>query len=102
MAAPLVPVTLAFLSGILLGSSVRLHPVSLIVVSALSACVALWRWRRARSGVIALLLLWGCLGAVRMAVWERHPDTAVKSYFSCKSGATVDLPLAWCCAPVYC
>jgi competence protein ComEC len=82
MKAPLVPVTLAFLSGILLGTYARLPPVSLIVVGAVSAGVALWRWRRIRLGVIALLLLWGSLGALRMAVWERHPDMRLKEILS--------------------
>ncbi len=71
--APLVPVTFAFLSGILLGTSAWLPPVSLIVVGAVSAGVSLWRWRRARSGVLVLLLLWGCIGALRMTVWAAHP-----------------------------
>ena len=43
MKAPLVPVTLAFLSGILLGTSVRLPLISLIVVGTVSAGVSLWR-----------------------------------------------------------
>jgi competence protein ComEC len=82
MQAPLVPVTLAFLSGILLGTYARLTPVGLIVVGTVSAGVALWRWRRTTSGVIALLVLWGCLGALRMAIWERHPDTRLTAVLS--------------------
>ena len=74
MKAPLVPVTLAFLAGILVGMSAWIPPWSLVVVGVVSAGVALWGRRHARSGIIALLLLWGCLGALRVAAWSAHPD----------------------------
>ena len=32
--------------------------------------------------MLALLLLWACLGAVRMAVWERHPDMRLEEILS--------------------
>lgn len=80
--APLVPVTAAFLSGILLGTYARLPPIRFIVTGIVSAGVALWWRRRTRSGIVALLLLWVCLGALRMAAWERHPDTGLRALLS--------------------
>ena len=75
--APLVPVTLAFLSGILLGTSAQLPPVWLLVVGGVSAGLAGWRGRQARRSIIALLVLWVCLGALRMSVWLAHPEQAL-------------------------
>lgn len=80
--APLVPVTLAFLAGILIGTHVPPAAWSLVVVGIVSSGAALWRWRHARSGAVVLLLLWGCLGALRMTVWQRHPDTSLTEALS--------------------
>ena len=44
----------------------------------MSAGVALWRWKRARSGTIALLMLWVCLGALRLSAWAAHPDAGLR------------------------
>src|SRR3989338_4786130 len=82
MQAPLVPATLAFLAGILLGTYTWLPLWSLVLGGALSVGVVLWRWKSHSSGLIALLLLWGCLGALRMAVWEQHPDMRLKEVLS--------------------
>ena len=59
MKAPLVPVAVAFLLGIL---------------GLLSAGVVLGGRRRAKTRRVALLALWLCLGALRMAAWQAHPD----------------------------
>lgn len=80
--APFVPVTLAFLLGILMGTSARLPLSGLIVLGTGSACICLWWWRRSRFGAFALLLLWGCLGALRMSVWENHPDARLPEFLS--------------------
>ena len=74
MNAPLVPVTLAFLAGILVGTPAWLPPWCLAIVGLVSAGVALWRWRRFRCGVLAALLLWSCLGALRVEAWRAHPE----------------------------
>lgn len=78
MRAPLVPITLAFLLGILVAASVPLRPGVFVVVlgvGLLAAGVAVGRRTLRRWGVAALLLLWGCLGMGRMAFWEAHPAT---------------------------
>lgn len=53
-----------------------------MIVGAVSAGVARWRHGRARSGIVALLVLWGCLGALRMAAWEAHPDMGLRDLLS--------------------
>ena len=78
MQAPLVPVTVAFLLGILLGESAQPHPAGLVLAGALSGGVILWGRRGAKAKVLALLLLWGCLGALRMTLWHMHPDAQLK------------------------
>lgn len=80
--APLAPVTLTWLAGILIQTAAPLPPIMLIIVGIASAGAALWRWRRANSAVLALLLFWGCLGALRIAVWEHHPDAALRALLS--------------------
>jgi competence protein ComEC len=73
--APLVPVTVAFLLGLLLGACVVLHPLALGVAGLLSAWAALWGRRQAKARVGAVLLLWLSLGALRLLVWEAHPSS---------------------------
>ena len=82
MNAPLVPVTLAFLTGILVGEYAVPHRPLLAFASFVSAGAAVWGHRRAKTRTLALLLLWGCLGALRLAVWEAHPDTRLKELLS--------------------
>ncbi len=73
MNAPLVPVTLAFLLGIVLAAQgLAVGPVG--CCAAMSAVAALLSHRRARAGLAALLLLWVCLGALWMCLWSAHPD----------------------------
>jgi competence protein ComEC len=82
MQAPLVSVTVAFLLGILLGDAAAPHPAGLVVAGLMSAWAALWGRRRAKAKVVAILLLWLCLGALRMVVWERHPDAGLPKLLS--------------------
>lgn len=82
MKAPLVPVTVAFLIGILLGEYAAPHPMGLAIAGLVSAGAVVWGRRRAKSRVLAVLLLWGCLGALRMAVWEQHPDAGLTELLS--------------------
>lgn len=72
MKAPLVPVALAFLTGILLGR-LDLHPLLAPGCSLIALGVAL-AWRRTPSWALApVLLLWVSLGMWRMETWEAHP-----------------------------
>jgi competence protein ComEC len=82
MSAPLVPITIAFLTGILVGTSSWFPIWILMVVGVVSACVALWWWRHAQSGAIALLLLWTCLGLLRMQAWALHPEGRLEARLS--------------------
>lgn len=81
MNAPLVPVTVACLLGILLGT----QDLALGLVgccAAMSAAAALLPRRRARAGLAALLLLWVCLGALWMRLWSAHPDARLADVLS--------------------
>jgi competence protein ComEC len=77
-----VPVTIAFLLGILLGEYATPHPLGMGLAGLLSAVAALGGRRRAKSRVVAVLLLWLCLGVLRVAVWERHPDAGLTMLLS--------------------
>ena len=74
MQAPLVPVAVAFIVGVLAaaGATCPLPVIlSLGALSGVAACV----WRRdRRCSVPALFVLWACLGALRMAAWSAHPE----------------------------
>ena len=72
--APLVPVTLAYLAGVLLVLRAPVSPAAALAAGAVCAGLA-WRLRACRrAGWWMLLALWVCLGAARMAQWQRHPD----------------------------
>ncbi len=70
MRAPLVPITLAFIGGILLGMPQRLPLAALAAAGGCAAAAAIaWR-RRPRAGLAALLALWAVLGCLRA---QREP-----------------------------
>lgn len=70
---PLVPVTVAFLLGILLAWSCPIEPRLLAGLSVASALVAL-RSRRLGRSAVALLIVWACLGAARTTQWLHRPS----------------------------
>lgn len=74
---PLVPVVLAFMAGIWLAEALSPYAMALVwSVGLLSGLISL-RWRHARAGFLALLLVWGCLGTLRMTIWHQRPDAHV-------------------------
>lgn len=74
--APLVPIAVATIAGVLLGRCIAAPPWLLLAIGlALAAMAAAPGSSRRRS--IALLLLWVCIGSLRMALWRRHPDWRV-------------------------
>ncbi|MBI4598256.1 MAG: ComEC/Rec2 family competence protein [Candidatus Omnitrophica bacterium] len=79
MSAPLVPVTIVFILGIAL-QLFRPCPLGLVAVVGLLAGSFVLLNRRSwvmRHG--SLLVLWLCLGMLRMAVWQAHPDHRLSS-----------------------
>jgi len=81
MSAPFVPVTIAFLFGILLGPFRWSAPLGL-VVGALSAALAIRRGTRERWSSVAVVVLWLCLGMLRMALWHSHPSARLATALS--------------------
>ncbi len=75
--APLVPITIAFLLGILVGTHAHVAP-SLPLVGGLIGAAMAWRMRIHRRGVWAVLLVWLCLGMLRVMTWLAHPDHRLK------------------------
>ncbi|MBI2104282.1 MAG: DNA internalization-related competence protein ComEC/Rec2 [Candidatus Omnitrophica bacterium] len=82
MRAPLVPVTVAFLLGVLLATGLAPHPAGLALAGVLSAWLVCRGRRRAKTRVLALFALWLCLGALRMAAWQSHPDARLPGLLS--------------------
>ncbi len=79
MIAPLVPITIAFVVGILLGTFLRGAWWLVAGCGLLSTFLSL-RWRqRAERGLVPLLAVWMCLGMVRVRVWEAHPSEPLRS-----------------------
>jgi len=78
MQAPLVPVTLVFLLGILLGEYAAPHSLGVELAGLVSALAVLGGRRRAKTRRAALLALWLCLGALRMAAWQAHPEVRLR------------------------
>ena len=77
--APLVPITLAFLLGILLGTFVPGILLVLVLLGMTGAGVGLLTRDRARTASIALVTLWICLGMLRVELWQHHPDQQLQS-----------------------
>ena len=73
MRVPLVPVTVAFLLGIVARTLPPFHPAVAIALSLLRVGIVLG-WDRRRWSTAALLLVWGMLGILRTQVWLAHPD----------------------------
>ena len=77
MIPPLVPMTLAFLAGILLAWWVPVAPAFLLGVGLLCGAASL-AWRKPpRVGCIALVVLWLCVGALRTTRWNHRPSAHV-------------------------
>ena len=81
MNAPLVPVTIAFLAGILVGVHGLGAPTG-VAVGAVGAALALRRTATQHPAIIAVLLLWAALGWLRMALWQSHPYTQLERWLS--------------------
>lgn len=74
MNAPLVPITLGFLFGVLGGAYLTCPAPALIAASVTGAALAI-RWRaHARAGSAALVITWALFGMLRVAMWQAHPD----------------------------
>ncbi len=72
MRAPLVPITIALLLGILAGRDGG--PVVVVAAATISAIAALVTRRDGRMGITALLVLWLCLGMLRVQLRHAHPE----------------------------
>ena len=77
--APLVPITLTFLLGILLGMAPAMPFLTLVVWGLISVALAWVCFSDKRSGLLALLILWLCVGMLRAYVWRMHPAAALES-----------------------
>ncbi|MBI3320577.1 MAG: DNA internalization-related competence protein ComEC/Rec2, partial [Candidatus Omnitrophica bacterium] len=71
---PLVPVTVAFLMGIVLAWCEPFKPCFIGGLGLMSALVGLSCRRQRRMGLVALLMLWACLGAIRTVSWLHRPS----------------------------
>lgn len=81
MMSPLVPVTLAFLFGDLLGmQTLALAPVWIVGLSSLTAAIVLRQKHRA--GTASLLCLWLCLGTLWIRIWSAHPEARLAQRLS--------------------
>ena len=78
MQVPLVPITLAFLLGLVLATGLAPHPVGLAGAGLLSAGVVCLGRRRAKTRTLAVFALWLCLGALRMAAWQAHLEVRLR------------------------
>ena len=77
MNAPLVPIAIVFLLGVVLGMRLAIWPLG-ILSSALASAALVWGQRHdSRSSVQALRLLWLCLGILRAHLWLAHPACAL-------------------------
>ena len=86
--APVAPVGIAFIAGILLGRW-GLMPMSwwsvmggVVAVMTLVMHAADSHRARRHAQLIGLLVLWMCLGALRMQVWRVHPQLRFASVLS--------------------
>jgi competence protein ComEC len=86
MPAPLVPVTIAFLLGILLGEHRLVPDTWLLVMGAAASMVALLSCRHRRISGSAIALLWVTLGALRLAAWSAHPDHGLRTRLTDEPG----------------
>ncbi len=74
MRAPLAPIAVAFLIGVLCAASIP-RVWWMVTVGALVSAAAAWVQRRQpRLGLIALVALWVCLGSLRMLLWQSQPE----------------------------
>ncbi|MBI4003912.1 MAG: DNA internalization-related competence protein ComEC/Rec2 [Candidatus Omnitrophica bacterium] len=81
MNAPLVPITIAFLAGILCGAQ-GWNATLPLTAGALGSAMALRRTVAPRPALLAMLLLWAALGWLRMSVWVSHPFTQLERRLS--------------------
>lgn len=78
MRSPLVPVTLAFIAGIILGTLSHIPVIVGLLLGFLSAILTMsLRVRTCLRGA-ALVTLWICLGFSRVDVWNAHPAEQLK------------------------
>ncbi len=77
MTAPFVSIAVAFVLGVLAGSRGSLPLWGVAGLGAAAAAFAAWPRLRGRWGLAALLVVWGCLGLLRVAVWRAHPAEAL-------------------------
>lgn len=75
--APLTPIAIAFLLGVLIGMCVPVMPLLLIGCMVVSAALLIWQREDTRGGALALLVIWVCLGMLRAHVWVAHPASAL-------------------------
>ncbi|MDP3704219.1 MAG: ComEC/Rec2 family competence protein, partial [Candidatus Omnitrophota bacterium] len=77
MSAPLVPITIALLVGILCGAS-GFGPWPGVAVGLLGAGLAVRQAKAPRIAMIGVLLLWGSVGWLRLSLWHAHPSAALE------------------------
>ena len=71
----MLPVTLGFLIGVLGGARIPCPWPVVVGMGAVGAALAVMPWRgNRRWQTAALVLLWVCLGTLRMQVWQQHPE----------------------------
>jgi len=78
MHAPLIPITLAFIAGIVAAGAVAL-PLAWLAVAGLLAGLAAAQRRHRLAAMAGLWLLWSVLGMARMALWQAHPAEQLAS-----------------------
>lgn len=79
MTAPLVPIAIAFLLGVLAGTWRPDAPWMMLAALGLAgAALAAWPRLPARWALMALLCCWGCLGLLRMELWRAHPAAVLQ------------------------
>ena len=75
--APLVPVTITFLLGILFATHAPVAPTIPLLGGFIGAAMV-WRMRAQPRSLWAVMLVWCCLGMLRMTAWSAHPDHHLK------------------------
>ncbi|MBI3996622.1 MAG: DNA internalization-related competence protein ComEC/Rec2 [Candidatus Omnitrophica bacterium] len=78
MRSPLVPITLAVIVGIILGTLTPVPSVVVVILGLLGGIIAMTMRGHPSLRVPALLALWMCLGVSRVGMWRAHPAEQLK------------------------
>lgn len=87
MRAPLVPVTLACLVGVVCRMSTALPIAPVVALAGYGTAMACWRRLHPHLRAVGLLVVWACVGALRMDAWVRAPEAGLRASLPATSAA---------------